>query len=309
MHLKELVPSFSDLMGVKAVFSRTRGTVGVMCFAERADSPQDPSYYSTARSVAERAKANPYFVTIGGGSSVLPEYKARVVEVVKATSCYGLTSALVKDPATYELLKQWPVSVVLSEVYEVVGLPHLIRDLGFEDRMILANSHDKVLLPKSDYMERLWNALDGYDLRLRSEVVLPPRFEEPEEPELVTSSYKKISEEEGKKRLKLAMQSERASKAAKEAKERNRVANGGRYKCEGCALEDKVRGLFDAHHLQPLSLGPRVSTPDSYAILCALCHRTVHYKTSDRLVPLPIAELRELLRSSAISGAGALALS
>ncbi len=79
-------------------------------------------------------------------------------------------------------------------------------------------------------------------------------------------------------------------------KDRNRAASGGRLTCEGCGFTDEDAALFDAHHLVPLAVEARVSTPLDFAVLCPTCHRIVHQHGASQAQPLPIAGLREWWR-------------
>ncbi|GLS36596.1 hypothetical protein GCM10010869_21870 [Mesorhizobium tianshanense] len=61
---------------------------------------------------------------------------------MRVTGVYGETKAFVRDPDLMTRLAQWPVAVVLSEVYRIEGEPLLIEDLGFADKNILNNAYD-----------------------------------------------------------------------------------------------------------------------------------------------------------------------
>ena len=291
--LKDIVPHFTDLMGVKAVYGRSPGPESVICFGGRGTKPNDSAYFSQGRSVAERAIEKPYFITIGGGAEVQEPFDGHVIELVRATGVYGRTDVFVKTPATLKRLQQWPVSVVLTEVYRIEGEPRLIEDLKFTDKKILTYAYDGVVF-YDEHVEALWEALKDFAVIRRWDIQPPPGFRDPHKLYFRLKLYPQVSVEEGKKILKECLVLERNSAAAKAAKDRNRDANRGKYICEGCDLSDEERGLFDAHHLQPLAIGPRISTIDSYAVLCALCHRWAHFKADDKLSPLPIAGLRKL---------------
>ena len=90
-----------------------------MCFGSRGDAlAKDRAHFAQARSVAEKAMLRPYFITIGGGEHVPDELNGRVLELVKATGVFGETRAFVRDSELLEWLSQWPVAVVVSEIYE-----------------------------------------------------------------------------------------------------------------------------------------------------------------------------------------------
>ncbi|MBG1230900.1 HNH endonuclease [Aestuariivirga litoralis] len=296
MKLKDLVSTVDQLMGAKAVYGPSLGPEAVMCFGAVGIDPNKSSYFSHAETVAKKALERPYFVTVGGGHDVQAGYRGRAIEVVKATGCFGKTEAFVKTPATYRRLMQWPAAIVLTEVYEIVGMPRLVDDLGLDDMRILTFAFDGVVF-HDDRMKELWDALDQCELRRRWDMAPPAFFRDPGKLDRSYTLYPQISEEEGKRRAKETTVLERSSKAALAAKARNLTQNGGKYTCEACAYADEVRGMFDAHHLQPLATGPRISTIDSYAILCPRCHRMAHRKAEKPEVPLAMAELKRLLNA------------
>jgi hypothetical protein len=293
MKLKEIIPSYRDLMGVKAVYGRSPGPEGVMAFGSHGNDPNERSYYSHGESVARRALTTPYFITIGGGERVLPEYDGRVLALVRASPVYGRTEAFVRMEETRKRLEQWPVAIIITEMYTIEGEPLLVEDLGFPDKSILANAFDGVRFV-DEQMNLLWERLHEYEVTPRRDISPPPRFYDPGKLTLAWSQYPTISAREGDVRWETTKKLERSSKAAKAAKDRNNASNGGRYVCEGCGLADETRSLFDAHHLHPLAAGPRLSTIDSYAVLCVLCHRWAHYKSTDPLVPLTVPELQSV---------------
>lgn len=153
----DIVPSPNALMGVKAVWSQS--SEPVMCFGARGDAAaKQNSYFSTAKATALLALEHPYLVTIGGGDRVPPQLQGRVIEVVRVTGVYGETNAFVRDEQGARDLEQWPVAVVLADVFAVAGWPHLVDDLGFPDRRILLNAFDRVNRDEAR-IESLWSAL------------------------------------------------------------------------------------------------------------------------------------------------------
>jgi len=74
-----------------------------------------------ARSTAEKAIAQPYLVSIGGGDDAPSELRGRVLELIRVTGVFGETKAFVEDEEYLVRLARWPVAVVTSEVYEIVG--------------------------------------------------------------------------------------------------------------------------------------------------------------------------------------------
>ena len=117
-----------------------------MCFGSRGNAKlKGRGYFSQARITAEKAQSQPYFVTIGGGDQVPNDLRGHLLELVRATGVYGETLAFVRDEELKRRLAQWPVAVVISELYSFVDEPHLIQDLRFSDRKILMKAHDSVI--------------------------------------------------------------------------------------------------------------------------------------------------------------------
>ena len=292
---KEVVPDSQALMGIKAVWGRIEEPI--MSFGSRGElTTKRRGYYSQARRTAERALQQPYFVTIGGGEKVPEKLSGRVLELVRGTGVYGETTAFVRDENLRARLLQWPVAVVLSEVFAVKGEPHLIDDLKFEDRRILANAYDSVIRD-DDHIQRLWDALKGWEIERRWDVVPPPGFRDPGKVMLRGSMYPTLDSKstEGQRVWKLPLGIERDSKLRRQAKELNRAANGGLLVCEACRFSDTLASMFDAHHLQPLAAGIRASRVDDLVVLCPTCHRWAHAKAEDKLSPISIEALARLM--------------
>lgn len=187
----EVVPSANDLMGVKAVWGKSEEAV--MCFGSRGDpAMKDKAHYSQARITAENAQDKPYFVTIGGGKHVPKQLRGRAIELVRATGAYGETTAFVRDTSLRKRLEQWPVAVVLSEVYETEGEPLLVDDLGFGDMNILVNAYDRVIR-YDDQIQALWNALRDRSVCRRWDVQLPLGFRDPGGVNLIGTLYPKLN--------------------------------------------------------------------------------------------------------------------
>jgi hypothetical protein len=287
-----VVPSVDLLMGVKAVWGRS--SESVMCFGGRGDAAaKDKGYFAQARSTAERAISRPYLVTVGGGEQVPTELKGRVLELVRVTGVFGETVAFVRDPTLRARLAQWPVAVVLSEVYAIEGEPRLIEELGFEDRRILANAFDAVRRDDA-LIGELWKSLSDIEVRRRWDVRPLLGFRDPGKVQMFGSMYPKISPSstEGKRIREESVKLERDRSLASTVKEDNRRKNGGVIVCEACEFSDTVGALFDAHHLEPLATGIRESRGDDFAVLCPTCHRWAHVKSESTLVPLAVGEIR-----------------
>lgn len=289
--LKEVVTTPAELMGVKAVWGRS--SEAVMCFGSRGDARlKDKRYYSQARTTAERAQTQPYFLTIGGGEQVPDEMRGRVLELVRATGVFGETIAFVRDDELRARLAQWPVAIIISEVYAVRGEPRLVEDLGFPDRRILANAYDSVIHDE-DQIQRLWEALCEWEVERRWEVQPPHGFRDPGKVQPCGTMYPKLVPKsvEGQRVWKLSQDIERDPKLKREAKALNRARNGGVIVCEACHFSDSMDAMFDAHHLEPLAAGTRESRVDDLAVLCPTCHRWAHSKADDKMKPIPVAEI------------------
>lgn len=287
---EELLPDGARVMGVKAVFNRL--TSRVLCFGGRGVPEQPGRYYQAARSVAEKAVAGqPVIMTIGGGGDVPPHLRHRVVNVAVASGVYGKTDAFVADPDERAKLVQWPTAIALKDVWEFEDPPHLTEDLGLPDARILENAFDAVIRPE-ERLDDLIAALRGRILVLKD---LSPILDFRDEGKLTmvgTFLPRKVSAEEGKRLAAAATKLERDRALATEVKELNRAGHGGLVTCEGCGFADAEPGFLDAHHLVPLAVEARISTPSDFAVLCPTCHRVVHRCGASAARPLPIPELR-----------------
>lgn len=292
---RDVVSTPELFMGVKAVWGRSKEPI--MCFGTRgADKSDSKRYYSQARRTSERALTQPYFLTVGGGDRVPDDMDGRAVELVRATGAYGDTSAMVIDDDLRSQLEQWPVSVMLSEVYSIKGEPRLVEDLGMPDRRVLTNAFDTVRRDDERIVE-LWERLANWPVERRHDVVTPPGFREPQTLRLVGTFYPTVvsASKEGKQIWKLSVELERRPELRRAAKENNRARNNGRLVCEACGFNDEMSVMFDAHHLNPLAAGIRETHVSDLAILCPTCHRWAHAKGTDKLSPLSILELKTAL--------------
>jgi 5-methylcytosine-specific restriction endonuclease McrA len=293
------VPKFADiitgpehLMGVKAVWGESRAPI--MCFGSRGDPNDSPNkHFQAAKSVADRAAKTPFMVTLGGGRKVPEDLDGRVLEVARATGVWGETRAFIGETSIYPDLQEWPVAVVLSEVYRIEGGPHINRDLGFADRDILTNAFDGVIR-REKHIEQLWRALAGISVEQRRDLLALPGFVDRGKVIRVGSFYPKVSysSPEGKEIWRKVKLRERDPLLRKNALCRNRSVNGGRIKCESCDFSDEASAVFDAHHLTPLAVGLRETRLDDLAILCPICHRLAHLLGPDRLNPLRPSDVR-----------------
>jgi hypothetical protein len=293
--LADVVTAPEYLMGVKAVWGRSREAV--MCFGSRGDAAlKDRGHFSQARTTAERAQTQPYFLTIGGGEQVPEELRGRVLEVVRATSIYGETVAFVRDDELRARLAQWPVAIITSEVYSIMREPSLVDDLGFPDRRILTNAYDTIIRDE-EQIRRLWHVLKDWEIKRRLDVMPPPGFRDPGKVQMYGTMYPRLDSKsvEGKRIWKLSQEVERDPNLAREAKARNRAKNDGVLICEACGFSDSLAAMFDAHHPQPLAAGVRETRADELVVLCPRCHRWVHAKADDKLEPIPIDIVAKLL--------------
>lgn len=264
-----------------------------MCFGSRGDaSLKDKGHFSQARTTAERAQTQPYFLTIGGGEQVPDALRGRVLELVRATGVYGETTAFVRDEELRARLAQWPVAIIVSEVYSIRGEPRLVEDLGFPDRRILANAYDSVIRDE-DQIQRLWGALKDWEVERRWDVIPPAGFRDPGKVQMCGSIYPKLDSKsaEGMRVWKLSREIERDPKLKREAKALNRAKNGGVIVCEACRFSDPLDSMFDAHHLEPLAAGNRQSRVDDLVVLCPTCHRWAHAKAEDKLSPIAVQDV------------------
>ena len=281
---RDVVRESDSLMGVKAVWGPTRKPV--LTFPSQGKT--ENARLAKAKSAAERALQRPWIITVGAGKEVEASRDGRVLCLVRGTGVYGETSAFIRG----SLDPRWPVSIVLTEVFSVMGEPHLIKDLGFLDRKLLSNASG-VVRPARRFGQ-LWEALKDWEIERLWEVNLPG-FRDPGELQLCRETYPRVegASTEGRRCWTISKKIERDRKLVHLAKARNREQNGGTLKCEACDFTDQLDAMFDAHHIEPLSAGVRESRDDDLAVLCPTCHRWVHAKAKDTLSPVPIREIKD----------------
>lgn len=259
-----------------------------MCFGSRGSPAlKDKAHFTQARTTAERAQTQPYFLTIGDGEQVPDALRGRALEHIRATGVFGETTAFVRDEDLRNRLALWPVAIVVSEVYSVIGEPRLVEDLGFLDRSILTNAFDAVIRD-DDQIQRLWTALKERKIERRRDVAPPPSFRNSGNFEIYGSMYPKLvsTSPEGERVWKLSRQIESDPKLKREAKAQNRAENGGALVCAACNFSDKFNSMLDAHHVQPLAAGIRETRVDDLIVLCPTSHRWAHAKAIDKLSPV-----------------------
>ena len=110
----------------------------------------------------------------------------------------------------------------------------------------------------------------------------------------------KLSAEEGERRYRTSLVAERDPALSATAKRLNAGRNNGRITCDACRFSDASGGLFDAHHTNPISVGPRKTVVSDLAVLCPTCHRIAHVR-GDKMLPLSVPEVRALRKSNAFS--------
>lgn len=85
------------------------------------------------------------------------------------------------------------------------------------------------------------------------------------------------------------------NKAAVSRKWKSSLVDGV-AKCECCRFPSRDRGMFDVHHLLPLSIKERDTKPTDLALLCPRCHRQAHRKPG--LLPYSLDEIRAIVSGS-----------
>ncbi len=192
-------------------------------------------------------------------------------------------------------LAQWPVAIVVSEVYKVMDEPRLVEDLGLPDRRILTNAYDSVFRD-DDRIQQLWDALKDRKVERRWDVMPPPGFRDPGKVQMCGSIYPRLDSksEEGKRVWTLSQEIERDPRLNGEAKALNRARNGGVLVCEACRFSVPLDSMFDAHHRDQLAKGLRESRVDHLAVLCPTCHRWAHAKAENKLSPVPVRHIAKL---------------
>lgn len=287
--LQDVVDRQEALMGVKAVFGPLRSHV--LCFGARGNI-NDKSYFSVAAGAARRAITQPFIITIGGGKEVRDGFEGRVINVTRCALVYGPTSTLVTDPDEIQRLAQWPVAIALHDAWRFVGMPHLVEELGFPDRTILAGSQDGIVCPDNT-IARLWDALKEWPIEAVA-LPVPANFYDNGSPRLAVSKLPGIPSsagaEEGDRVWKSQLALERNPGLARDAKRLN-FETHGTFRCEACGFPQSDAAMFDAHHPTPLAAGRRLTLPEHLEILCPTCHRRAHRKS--RLDPYSVRELRQ----------------
>jgi len=223
-----VVPSPDLLMGVKAVWGRDLAPF--IGFGSRGDAKaKDAAFFSEARSTASRAAERPYIVTIGGGAGVQPDLRGKFVELLRATSVYGETAVFAgKDTGIAQILEQWPVSVMISETYTILGEP-LLTDLGFPGNQLLTMSYDRVKRDEEDIVA-VWEALKDREILRRWDIQPPSDFKDPGKLSRPGTFYPtlKSTGSEGKRVWELALKAERDQALVRAAKAFNKEKNWGR---------------------------------------------------------------------------------
>lgn len=286
MKFSELVSTPDELMGAKAVFGAIRSHV--MCFGARGEVGENRRY-SVASGAARRAVERPYVLAVGGGRQVRDNLGGRVVNVVRAGTLFGETAAFVPEEEARRLA-QWPVGLLLHDVWAFQGYPHQIHDLSMPDLRLLAGAQDGIVRPEPRIAE-LWEALRDWPIVLQK-LPAPMNVLDQGQPARVISHRPlfrgSMQSEEGQRLWKLQRSIESNQKLKSAAKELNRV-KFGTYRCESCAYSSADKAMFDAHHPTPLCAGLRTTHAEDLLILCPTCHRRAHRKAP--LDPFSLEEL------------------
>lgn len=289
MKFGELIPDASLIQGAKAVF----GPIGshVLCFGGRGQ-PGSNAYYTKPRSAAQQAVERPWVICIGGGRQVRDNLGGHVLNVVRVGYDFGDTASFV-EPSEAQRLAQWPVAVVLNDVWVVDGFPHLRTDLAMPDRRVLENAMDGIIRHR-DRIELLHQRLLDWEIR-QVAADLPSNFLPASTPTLTTVSRASLTvsmgSEEGKELWRLQREKESSPALKREAKRLNAERHGGRYACEACTFASADSAMFDAHHPLPLAVGVRVTLAEHLIVLCPTCHRKAHRKNANPLDPFTLSEL------------------
>ena len=284
----DVVTEPSQLMGCKAVFGRVSSHV--LCFGSRGDGSSQDQFYMMPAGVARRAVERRFAVAIGGGREVPRALEGRALELVEVGTVYGDTAALLSDPLEIRKLAQWPVAVILHNVWSLEGSPHIVAELGLPDRRILEGANDGIVR-REPATSTLWHALSDRPITL---VALPQSVNilDDGKPRLVTTAVTEKTEvgsDEGKRIWARQRSIERDRGLVKEAKHLN-LQSYGAYTCEACLFSQTLPGMFDAHHPNPLATGIRTTLAEHLVILCPTCHRRAHIH--DRLRPYTLLQLR-----------------
>jgi hypothetical protein len=295
LRVGDIASTLDQVMGVKAVFGPMSSYL--LCFGGRGTPQNERQYYSVPAGVADRALKRPYVIAIGGGSRVREGYKGRVLNLVRVGNVFGPTRRLAADATEAERLAQWPVAIVCRDVWQFVGNPHLIEDLGMQDRRILEGAQDGIIRPL-EKLEPLWFALRDWPIK---SVALPPaaNFYDSGTPTRVGTTLPTIpggsKSEEGKRIWDLQYRAERDPRLSRDAKRLNQ-AKFGVPTCEACNFQNDDSAMFDAHHPTPLAAGSRTTHAEHLQILCPTCHRRAH-RGPDRLQPFSLHELCDWVRA------------
>jgi 5-methylcytosine-specific restriction protein A len=291
MKFGELVPNPASIMGAKAVFGPISSHV--LCFGSRGE-PGSRAFYSKSRAAAERAVSQPRVICIGGGRQVRDDLGGHVLNVVRVGYDFGDTGSFV-DEAEARRLAQWPVAVVLNEVWVIKGFPQLIADLDMPDRRVLENAMDGIIRHQ-DRIELLHERLTEWEV-FPAPARLPSNFLPAASPALSVngqqSSTVTLQSEEGRELWKLQKGKETSPALKREAKRLNAECHDGAYTCEACAFGSADSAMFDAHHPVPLAVGIRVTLAEHLIVLCPTCHRKAHRKNGNPLDPFTLSEIIE----------------
>lgn len=279
---QELVSGPAQVMGVTAVFGTPR--ISMTCVSDE----------NAAAKIASRAIGQPYIVAVASGSARNKDDSGRAVAVLRASGAYGRTDDFIKQEIPDFDKGRWPYGVILSEVYQIIGQPHLVNDLQMPGPHIL--SSQRVGVSNSpEKSERIWSALKDTKLELRIDLTPPIGFIEPEAVALINTDTKFFDpgSQEGMAKWAINKSIERSRHLRKQKLDECRTSNGGVLRCECCGFSDTLGSVFDVHHLNPLCRGSRITFLNELVIVCPTCHRLMHTK-SQRLTPLSVEETRRI---------------
>ena len=128
---EDVFPDGAAFAGVKALSWQM--THRYLCFGKNGPG-----------SAAAKASEAPWIIGIGVSDALDPKHRGCVLNVMKLTTSFQETYRFASSEEEKEIYKQWPQSVAVTDVFEVVGQPRVLDDLGMEVNPLL-QAHDKVV--------------------------------------------------------------------------------------------------------------------------------------------------------------------
>lgn len=116
---EDVFPDATPFAGVKAVFAPMSHRY--LCFGEHG-----------ASQTAAMASKTPWAICIGTSKAWKATDRGRVLNLVRMTTSHQETPRFTSSKAEKEMYAQWPDAVAVGDVFEVIGAPHVMDDLGWE---------------------------------------------------------------------------------------------------------------------------------------------------------------------------------